>query len=112
MCSCAATHALCCGSVLVPDAMTCTLTARCSKHHVLFTDGEEALLDLEAEDLEFIECPSEAASVTAAARAASKPAPLAAIVAAERDKGQRLCVLWQDTGVWWPGQITHIVETG
>lgn len=87
-----------------------TPSACCSKHHVLFTDGEEALLDLEEEDVQYIECPSDAAAVEAAARAASTLAPAAA-AAAMRDKGQRLRVLWPD-GVWWSGRITHAVGTG
>ena len=84
-------------------------------HHVLFTDGEEALLDLGADDVELIECPTEAAAVAAAARAASKaPAPAVAAVA-RHDTGQRLTVFWpQDgkDGKWWPGVVTHVTETG
>ncbi|PRW59832.1 hypothetical protein C2E21_1603 [Chlorella sorokiniana] len=81
------------------------------KHHVLFSDGEEALLDFEEEDVRFIECPSEAAAVAEAARAASKPADAAAAAASKRDKGQRLSVLWPD-GQWWSGKITYAVGTG
>lgn len=59
----------------------------CSKHHVLFDDGEEALLDLGQADFEFTSPPDPAAA--AAAAAAGPPAEAAA------DVGQRL-------RVWWP----------
>lgn len=78
---------------------------------MLFSDGEEALLDFEEEDVRYIECPSEAAAVAEAARAASKPADAAAAAAAKRDKGQRLRVLWPD-GQWWTGKIIYAVGTG
>lgn len=83
-----------------------------SKHHVLFDDGEEALLDPAQADFGFTSPPDPAAVATAAAAAAAAgPAPNAAA-----DVGQRLLVWWPEEGraegAWYGCCVTHVLRNG
>ncbi|KAL4442764.1 hypothetical protein ABPG77_006758 [Micractinium sp. CCAP 211/92] len=79
------------------------------KHHVLFDDNEEALLDLGQADFEFTS-PPDLTPAAAAAAAAGPPAEAAV------DVGQRLRVWWpvegQAEGARYGCCVTHVLRNG
>lgn len=102
---------------------TAALVAR-RKHHVVYDDGEEGLVDLATARFRFLpaasraapaaELPAEAAAEgrgsASAAGQGEALAPLEFTSAA--DAGEELHVWWPKERVWYLGTVTHVLQNG
>lgn len=106
------------------------------KHHVMYDDGEQGLVDMGDAEFEYLPSPPSASSPAAAAAAAaataaearpgeaaaSAPTTTAAAAqlqldapgpaAAADDVGRRLHVWWPLNRVWYSGVVTHVLRNG
>lgn len=103
--------------------MLLPLVAR-RKHHVVYDDGEEGLVDLGTARFRFLpaasraapaaELPAEAAAEgrgsASAAGQGEAVAPLEFTSAA--DAGEELHVWWPKERVWYLGTVTHVLQNG
>ncbi|EFN53504.1 hypothetical protein CHLNCDRAFT_136837 [Chlorella variabilis] len=82
------------------------------KHHIMFDDGDEALVDLASTRFEFTDSagaqggPPPPAAPPAAAAAATDPASAAA------DVGQKLHVWWPQDRLYYLACVTHVLRNG
>ena len=109
-------------SLQVAKGVTAAGLAACSKHHVVYEDGEEGLVDLATAQFRFLppatSGPAAAAEAPVPASAADAPVAEAAAAVAQleftspADVGEELHVWWRNDRVWYEGVVTHVLRNG